>query len=298
MDKCILSWNDIGQRIAKFDIPGKKIYGVPNGGMIACILLRSAIPCTSPDEADIILDDVLDSGRTKSYYQREYPSKPFVALVDKQSEGLIGVWVSFPWERQHPSLQHDGIEENITRIIEYLGDDPNRDGLKETPKRVIIALKEMCSGYHQDLNEIVKTFDMEGYDEMVLLKDIEFYSLCEHHMLPFFGRAHVAYIPGDNGKVIGVSKLARIVDTFAKRLQIQERIGRQVVDFLQEKLQCIGAACIIEANHLCMRARGVEKQSSIMITSSLTGVFLEPTQKGIAARAELMSLIFGGRNAG
>lgn len=176
-------------------------------------------------------------------------------------------------------------EQLIEQLIFSIGDDPNREGLLDTPKRVVKSWKELYSGYEKDPKDILTVFDAGTYDQIVLLKDAEIYSMCEHHMLPFFGKVHVAYIPGEH--VIGISKLARLVDIYARRLQIQERIGEQVTEALMEHLKPKGAACIIEAEHMCMRMRGVNKQNSIMVTSSLKGVFFSnPT-----ARQELMQLI-------
>jgi len=179
---------------------------------------------------------------------------------------------------------------HVYSLLELIGEDPKREGLIETPFRSAKAWKFLTSGYDQDPAAVMKQFDSDGYKQLVLLKDVEIFSLCEHHLLPFLGRAHIAYIP--NGKVLGVSKLARVVDIFARRLQIQERLGEQVTAALMEHLQPVGAACIIEAAHLCMQMRGVEKQHSKMITSSLKGVFLEDSPKGNAARVELMQLVF------
>lgn len=178
----------------------------------------------------------------------------------------------------------------IITQLELIGEDPEREGLKETPMRSAKAWKFLTSGYDKDPASVMKQFDSDGYDQLILLKDIEIFSLCEHHMLPFIGRAHVAYIP--KGKVLGVSKMARVVDIFAKRLQIQERLGEQVTQAMMDHLKPVGAACIIEASHLCMQMRGVEKQHSKMITSSLKGIFLEDTPAGHSARAELMQLVF------
>lgn len=173
----------------------------------------------------------------------------------------------------------------IHEILKDIGENPEREGLLNTPKRVVKSWGEIYSGYGHTAAELFTTFDSDGYDQIVLLKDIEIYSMCEHHMLPFFGKAHVAYIP--KGRVIGISKLARLVDMYARRLQIQERIGEQVTDALMEYLQPEGAACIIEAVHMCMRMRGVAKQQSVMTTSSLRGAFFDNS----AARSELMRLI-------
>jgi len=180
--------------------------------------------------------------------------------------------------------------ENLTYgLLEAVGEDPKREGLLNTPKRVAKSYGFLLSGYDQKPEDLFTTFESDGYDQIVLLKDIEVYSLCEHHILPFFGKAHVAYIPGK--RIVGISKLARLVDMFAKRLQIQERLGDQVTSALMENLNPVGAACIIEAAHFCMRMRGVQKQNSTMVTSSLKGVFLNDNDGGRAARKELMDLI-------
>ncbi len=179
----------------------------------------------------------------------------------------------------------------VRKLLEIIGEDPKREGLLDTPKRVVNSWNEIFGGYKIKPESILTTFDSGGYTELVLLKDIEFYSTCEHHLLSFSGKAHVGYIA--NQKIIGISKLARLLDIFARRLQIQERIGQQVTECLDKFLEPLGSACIIEAQHLCMRCRGVEKQNSTMITSSLTGRFLEDSDMGRAARAELLSLIKG-----
>lgn len=179
------------------------------------------------------------------------------------------------------------MEDFIKAIIDNIGDDSTREGVIETPKRVVKSWTELYSGYGKNPLDVLKTFDAGAYDQIVLLKDIELYSMCEHHMLPFFGKAHIAYIPGGAKRVVGVSKLARLLDIYARRLQIQERIGDQVTDALMMYLQPKGAACIIEAKHMCMCMRGVNKQHSIMTTSSLKGAFFTNP----AARAELMQLI-------
>lgn len=170
-------------------------------------------------------------------------------------------------------------------IIRRIGDDPDREGLRDTPDRIIRSWGELYNGYSKDPSDLLTTFDTDGYDQIVLLKDIEVFSMCEHHMLPFFGKAHVAYIPKD--RVIGISKLARLVDIYARRLQIQERIGEQVTNDLMFYLEPLGAACIIEAVHMCMRMRGCSKQHSTMVTSSLKGVFFDKSE----ARQELLELI-------
>lgn len=173
-------------------------------------------------------------------------------------------------------------------VLKYLGEDITREGLRDTPKRMLKSYKRLFGGYLQDIDEMMTTFEEDNvipHDQIILLKDIEFYSTCEHHFLPFVGKAHVAYIP--KNKVVGISKLARIVEVFSRRLQIQERIGNEVTEALMDKLDAKGAACIIESKHFCMTCRGVEKQNSIMVTSSIRGCFLDKVE----TRQELMTLI-------
>jgi len=180
------------------------------------------------------------------------------------------------------------IEQLAQELINWCGEQDN-PGTKETHKRFYKAWEFMTSGCRTDIVSLFTTFEKGDYDQMVLLKNIELYSMCEHHLLPFIGKAHVAYIPGT--KIVGISKLARLVDAYSRRLQIQERIGEQVTQALMDYLQPVGAACIIEAQHLCMQMRGVKKQNSVMQTSSLKGVFLQQNERGVAARNELMLMI-------
>ena len=189
------------------------------------------------------------------------------------------------------SLDTASTQDLYREILRRIGEDPTRDGLTDTPKRVEKSMDFLTRGYGQTVTEVLHNalFDVD-YDEMVIVKDIEFFSLCEHHMLPFFGKAHVAYIP--NGKVIGLSKVARLVDVFARRLQVQERLTSQVADAIQEAIQPQGVAVILEAQHFCMMMRGVEKQGSSTITSAMLGVF--KTQ--IQTRNEFLSLVRGTRS--
>lgn len=177
------------------------------------------------------------------------------------------------------------LKEGIRDQLRFIGEDPGREGLIDTPSRIVRAWNELFVGYKQDPKELLRHFDAETYDQIVLLKNIELYSMCEHHVLPFSGIAHVAYIP--NGRVLGISKLARLLDIYARRLQIQERLGEQVTAFLMDEVGAKGAACIIEASHMCMRMRGCSKQNSIMVTSSLKGAFFDEPE----TRAELLQLI-------
>ena len=177
--------------------------------------------------------------------------------------------------------------DHVRALLEYVGDDPSREGLRDTPKRVLAAFKEYFSGYTEDPREhLLKTFEqVEGYDEIVLVSDIDVHSHCEHHLAPFVGKAHVAYIP--NGRVVGLSKLARVVDVFAKRLQVQEKMTMQIAQVIEEVLQPKGVAVVVQCQHFCMCHRGVHKPNSWTTTSKLTGSFL----KNPASRQEVFRLI-------
>jgi GTP cyclohydrolase IA len=178
------------------------------------------------------------------------------------------------------------IERAVRDILIAVGEDPDREGLLKTPNRVARAYGELMAGLQEDPKRHLKTVFTEEYDEVVLLRDIEFHSLCEHHLLPFTGRAHVAYLP--DGKVVGLSKLARLVEGFARRPQVQERLTTQIADALMEELAPIGAACVIEATHTCMTMRGAKKHGSTMVTSALRGIFKENP----SSRSEILSLIY------
>jgi GTP cyclohydrolase I len=189
------------------------------------------------------------------------------------------------------SLDTASTQDLYRELIRRIGEDPNRDGLADTPERMEKSMAFLTRGYQQTVEGVLHNalFDVD-YDEMVIVKDIEFFSLCEHHLLPFFGKAHVAYIP--NGKVIGLSKTARVVDVFARRLQVQERLTQQVADAIDEAIHPQGVAVILEAQHLCMMMRGVEKQHSSTITSAMLGVFKTQLQ----TRNEFLSLVRGTRH--
>src|ERR1041384_6119703 len=191
-----------------------------------------------------------------------------------------------------PSTQPDvdlkRIERAVREILPAVGESPDREGLLKPPLRVARAYAELMAGLSQDPRVHLKTVFHERYDEVVLLRDIEFHSLCEHHLLPFTGRAHVAYLP--DGKVVGLSKLARLVEGFARRPQVQERLTTQIADALMEELNPIGAACVIEAVHTCMTIRGAKKHGSTMVTSALRGIFKENP----ASRSEILALMHYG----
>lgn len=204
------------------------------------------------------------TARFKIYFMEEFGYKK----IDKYNEATI-----------------DSLAKKYKGILEEIGEDPVREGLAKTPERVAKAMQYLTHGYDLDAAEILRSaMFSEKYSQMVLVKDIEVYSLCEHHMLPFFGKAHVAYIP--NGKVVGLSKIPRVVDAFARRLQVQERLTDQIRDCIQETLNPLGVGVVIEASHLCMQMRGIQKQNSVTTTSAFTGEFLKE-----ATRSEFIKLI-------
>jgi GTP cyclohydrolase I len=196
-------------------------------------------------------------------------------------EQKTNVWV----ESTKDNRTEDLMEEYVREMIRMLGEDPTREGLLRTPRRMAQSLRFLTSGYRQDPDKVLNGALFEvAYDEMVIVRDIEIFSLCEHHLLPFFGRCHVAYIP--DKKVVGLSKIPRLVDVFARRLQVQERLTNQIADTIMEKIHPLGVGVIIEAKHLCMIMRGVEKQNSVAVTSAMLGVFRNEQQ----TREEFLSL--------
>ena len=180
------------------------------------------------------------------------------------------------------------IEQGVRLILEGVGEDPNREGLLETPARVARMYEECFAGLHQDPAVHFETLFDEHHDEMVIVHDIPFFSMCEHHLVPFFGKAHIAYLPSESGKICGISKLARLVEVYARRPQVQERLTQQIKDCIQETLNPQGVMVVIEAKHMCMQMRGVEKQNSITTTSDYSGVF-----NSLNTRQEFMSLLRG-----
>ena len=191
-----------------------------------------------------------------------------------------------PAEMPYADVDLPRIERAVREILLAVGEDPGREGLLKTPNRVARSYAELMSGLRVDPRAHLKTVFHERYDEIVLLRNIEFHSLCEHHLLPFTGRAHVAYLP--DGKVVGLSKLARLVEGYARRPQVQERLTTQIADALMEELNPIGSACVIEAVHTCMTIRGAKKPGSTMVTSALRGIFKENP----SSRAEILTLMY------
>ena len=264
MKKHKVTWEEIYLKIEtlknSLNTSSDKIYGIPRGGQVIAGLTGMAVD--TPEEATIIIDDLYDSGTTYSKWLKDYPDKEFVFLFNKNFE-YQNTWLEFPWEESGEKE----VEENVVRLLEYFGEDVNREGLKETPKW-------NCT-----------TFDSEGYDEMIVQSNIPFHSLCEHHIAPFFGEGFIAYIP--NKKIVGLSKLARCLETFSRKLQNQERITNEVAEFLQKELNPLGIAVVLRAKHMCMEMRGVKKHDTYTTTSKMMGVFKDD----INARQEFLNLI-------
>lgn len=285
---------DVADRINAL-IVGSKIptmpilYGIPRGGVPAAFAVKAALAgrCVISDDpqyAHLFIDDIIDTGHTAKKYADEYGTQTF-ALFERGENVQEGEWLVFPWEAADESPDNDAsATDNVVRLLQYIGEDPMRGGLKETPKRVVKAWDEWCSGYGKNPAEILKVFEdgAEGSDEMVTVRSIPFYSHCEHHMAPFFGTVTVAYIP--DGKIVGLSKIPRLVDVFAKRLQVQERLTNQIADAMQEHLKPKGVGVTVTARHLCMESRGIARQGSETVTTAVRGAM----KTDVSARAEFL----------
>lgn len=273
------------------------IYGVPRGGVPAAYLVAKHMHQTggsggaalvdNPGEATIFVDDIIDSGRTRARYAAEHKGIYFDALYTRMPHEKP-TWIVFPWE----ATADGSAEDIVVRLLQFIGEDVTREGLADTPKRFLKAWREYTRGYHLEPAEVLKTFEdgAHGVDELVMVRDIPVYSMCEHHMAPFFGRAHVGYIP--DGKILGLSKFARLVDVFARRLQVQERLTTQIADSLRDALDPRGVAVVLECRHMCMEARGVQAQGSVTTTSALRGVF----KHDASARSEFLRLVSAPRS--
>jgi len=268
------------------------VYGIPTGGWAAAILVAKHLnakieldltPTIDPHDL-LIIDDLVDSGETLSQYENlghidtlyRKPTSPKHLAPDATT---IDGWAQFPWDTNTTA------EHNVTRLLEAIGEDPKRDGLIDTPKRVVKALREMTEGYDQNPAEILKTtFAIDNFDEMVILKNIPFTSLCEHHLLPFHGTATIGYLPKKGGRAVGLSKLARLTKTFAKRLQIQERLTKEIAEALYQHVEAAGVGVVLTAHHTCMSCRGIQTTGE-MVTSTLLGTFRTDHQ----ARSEFLT---------
>jgi GTP cyclohydrolase I len=266
------------------------VFGVPSGGIPVAAL--TGLPVLTPDDLDchdrasvIVVDDLVDSGRTlQRYADQGYAVDAIVRKPHSPAHlaplaNIVDGWVNFPWEKT------TGPEDAVVRLLEWIGENPNREGLADTPKRVVKAFREMTAGLGVEPSSVLGTVFNETSDQMVVVRGIRFSSMCEHHLLPFTGTAAVGYVP--DGRVIGLSKIPRLVEVFAKRPQVQERMTNQVADSLMKHLNPKGVGVIIKAHHSCMGCRGVRQPDAEMITSCVLGCMKEDP----AARAELMEFI-------
>lgn len=288
----IVTWVDfdlavcalIDRNIEYFNQDNPTVYGIPSGGSFVAKeiqrkLGRKVVVLDKIEEGTFVVDDVIASGGTirpffKDGFKCDVVYRKKFAPEDIAPDAVeVDEWITFPWD--HVSSP----ESNVIRVLEYLGEDPMREGLLETPARYLKGLKELTEGYKESPSEILsKRFTQEGehdYDGMVIVKDIPFWSLCEHHVLPFHGTAAVAYIPGAGGQIVGLSKLSRLVVCYAKRLQVQERLTEQIAHAMDIHVEPMGVGVIVKATHQCMCMRGV-KSDAETVTSCLLGEFRNP----------------------
>jgi GTP cyclohydrolase I len=272
----VWTWPDVYRRLA--DAPPGKLWGIPRGGQIVAGLTGRAVD--TPDEADVIVDDIIDSGATRQRYAALL-AKPLWALITKSpGDG----WVRLPWEETDPTAD---LADTVRRQLEWIGEDPQREGLRQTPQRVVRALAELTAGYKDDPAIILQVTFQAACDQMIVVRNMPYWSLCEHHMLPFHGEVAIAYVPAE-GRIVGLSKLPRLVQCFARRLQVQEHLTEQIADALTLHLAPLGVGVAVSGEHTCMHMRGVRSHGTLL-TSALRGVFLEKP----AARAEFLSLVQG-----
>lgn len=298
-DRC---YRDVVERTYRGTIlpKGLLVYGIPRGGVPVAysvlqplrevfngMLIGESIMLTDdPKRAHVIVDDIVCTGSTRDNVLRTAPQNAlFYSLYtqDAVKRDYDADWVVFPWENTLES----SAEDIPRRLLQYIGENPDRGGLLETPARFLKAWNFWTKGYHEKPQDVLKVFEdgAESVDELVLVKDIPVYSHCEHHLAPFFGKAHVGYIP--NGRIVGLSKLSRLVDVYARRLQVQERLTTQVADALDEHLQPKGVGVVIECQHMCMESRGIQRAGAVTVTSAVRGVL----KADASARAEFLRLI-------
>ena len=274
-----LTWAEIDDRLAAMNLDGLKVWGIPRGGAIAAGLARRhGAVVVGPKEAKFALDDVIDSGATPVAIKAQYGLQT-LAVVDKMAEG-IDSWVHFPWEEPPETEMAD----HVTRMMQYWGEQTGRDGLIKTPERVVRSWEELYAGYKLNAADVLTWFEDDA-DEMIVVKNITFYSTCEHHLLPFFGTINVGYIP--NGSILGASKVGRVAHVYSRRLQVQERLARQIGQSLEAHV--LGVAVNIQAQHFCMMARGINQDTSRLVTNYLTGYFRDRPD----TRAEFFTAISG-----
>jgi len=295
-----LTWHDVArgaEAIVARNPQATAVYGIPRGGVPVAAF--TGLPLIAPAEGTVtldvlahydrdtllIVDDLADSGRTLAPFVAEgyrvdtLFRKPHTPSSVAPNATEVAGWVQFPWENER------GPEDAVVRLLEWIGEDPTREGLLDTPKRVVKAFREMTGGLHVEPRSVLGTVFNETSDQMVVVRGIRFSSMCEHHLLPFTGTAAVGYVP--DGRVIGLSKIPRLVEVFAKRPQVQERMTNQIAQALMEHLSPRGVGVVVKAHHSCMGCRGVRQPDAEMITSCVLGCMKDEP----ASRAELMEFI-------
>ena len=264
-----------------------KIYPIPIGGIPVSYLLKAFLAdkfyvvfVDRPEESDLFVDVVENSGSTRRDYESRFPERPFFTLFFKRDKTR---WLIFPWEEVGKNVAGD----IPTQLLKFIGENPDREGLRETPRRFLQAWRYWTSGYGVDPVSVLKGFEdgSENYDAMVFQGAIPIHSICEHHLAPFFGVAHIGYIP--DGKIIGLSKFSRLVEVFARRLQVQERLTQQIAHALFDHLKPKGVGVVLRCRHSCMESRGIEKSGSMTYTSSLVGCMKEEEN----ARSEFLRFV-------
>lgn len=264
------------------------VYGIPQGGAAPAVIVAGllGVPMADQVTADtLVVDDLVDSGATlRPYLAGEFMHdalfrKPHSPTDLAPLAATVDGWLAFPWE----STDDTAITDHVVRLLEFVGEDPTRDGLVDTPRRVVKTLAELTTGYRIDVAALLAVTFTESHDELIVLRGVPFWSLCEHHMLPFHGRATVGYVPR-NG-IVGLSKLARLVDAYARRLQVQERMTDQIADALVEHLAPLAVGVVVSATHTCAAMRGIQREATF-VTSTLRGLLRERPD----LRSEFMSL--------
>lgn len=291
-----LKWADIeheAERLAHRQSTSSAVthvYGIPQGGAPVAIMVARHLGLAIAEEPipgkTLVVDDLVDTGTTleryrmKGYAVDALYRKPWSPANLAPQATLVDEWLAFPWERDEGTPT-----DAVIRLLQHIGEDPTRDGLLDTPARVCKALREMTAGYQMDAAAILsKTFAVD-HDDLVIVSGVDYWSLCEHHMLPFSGQVTVGYIPKPGSRVVGLSKLARLVECFSKRLQVQERMTNEIANALQDALDPLGVGVVVTGNHSCMRARGIEANGT-MTTSAMLGVMRDKPE----ARAEFLAL--------
>lgn len=279
----------IARSLARTDV----LFGVPRGGIPAAYAVAAAagdlgytlLVTDDVDRATVIIDDIYDSGKTAARYADRRPNCRFLALFDKRVAEYRGQWLVMPWELTDSGIDESGTD-IIVRLLQHIGEDPTREGLQKTPERVLKAWTEWAQGYKMDAASLLTTFEdgAEGCNELVIVNNIPVVSKCEHHLADILGIAHVGYIP--NGRIVGLSKINRLVDMYGRRLQVQERLTVQIADALMVNLQPIGVGVVIRASHACMSTRGVKVHGSVTTTSAMRGVLFDKPE----ARSEFLAL--------